>query len=306
MSAPLDTAEGLRVTRNHPLIGTRVEGVDLSASLSAETIATLHALWMEHPVLIFPRQAITDQQHIVFGRRFGDLEMHPSLALRGSANPEIYRVSNVNEAGNIIPPSNTEWQYLSQSWRWHTDSSFRKNPSTGSILHGIEITREGGRTLFANMVAAWADLRAETKARIADLMVIHDHDYILSLSPLLAQRKDKGTYESLPPVHHPLVRVHPVTGRRSLFLSPHTMVNVVGMDPSEGRALLDELIAHATQSRYVYQHSWEPHDVVMWDNRCTMHSVEPFDNANVRRIMHRVTLAGDGRGASNSLRDSVV
>jgi alpha-ketoglutarate-dependent taurine dioxygenase len=144
------------------------------------------------------------------------------------------------------------------------------------------------------MYAAYEALDAQTRARIVGLTVIHDHDYILSLSPELAAREDRGRYDALPPVRHPLVQVHPETGRRSLFLSPHTMVNIEGMEPGQGRALLDELIAHATGERFVYRHRWAPHDVIMWDNRCTMHSVEPFDNANVRRIMHRVTLAGDG------------
>lgn len=97
----------------------------------------------------------------------------------------------------------------------------------------------------------------------------------------------------MPPVRHPLVQLHAVTGRRSLFLSPHTMDHIDGMDEPEGRRLLDELIAHATQPKYVYRHQWADDDVIMWDNRCTMHSVEPFDNASIRRIMHRVTLVGE-------------
>jgi alpha-ketoglutarate-dependent taurine dioxygenase len=287
------SAGRLQVTKRHPLIGTEVRGVDLTAPLDDATYEALHALWMRDLMLIFPGQAITDAQHIAFGRRFGDLEIHPSLAHRSSANPEIYRVSNVDEQGRIIPPKETAWQYLSQSWRWHTDSSFREIPSKGSILHGIEITNAGGNTLFANMYAAYDALDEATRERIAGLWVVHDHDYILSLSPELAKKQDKGTYDELPPVRHPLVQVHPVTGRRSLFLSPHTMAAVEGMAAAEGRALLDELIAHATEGRFVYRHVWAPDDVIMWDNRCTMHAVEPFDNVNIRRIMHRVTLVGE-------------
>jgi len=294
MSTPARALPDLTVEPRHPLIGAAVRGVDLARLLDDATFEALHALWMEHLLLIFPDQPISDEQHVAFGRRFGDLEIHPSLAHRSSRNREIYRVSNVDEAGNLIPPKDTGWQYLSQSWRWHTDSSFREVPSMGSILHGIETTNVGGDTLFANMVAAYDALDEHTKSRIEGLEVIHDHDYILSLSPELSAKQDKGTYDALPPVRHPLVRVHPVTGRRSLFLSPHTMVNVVDMDPDEGRALLDTLIEHATQDRFVYRHRWQPHDVIMWDNRCTMHSVEPFDNARMRRVMHRVTLVGDG------------
>jgi len=295
MSTVARTQPALTVTRRHPLIGAEVRGVDLARPLDAATRQAIHELWMKHLLLVFPGQPITDEQHVAFGRCFGELEIHPSLAHRSSRNREIYRVSNVDEAGNLIPPKDTAWQYLSQSWRWHTDSSFREVPSKGSILHGIEVTDRGGNTLFANMYAAYEDLDARTKQRIEGLCVMHDHDHILSLSPELAAKQDKGRYDELPPVRHPLVQVHPVTGRRSLFLSPHTMAAVEGMQPEEGRALLDSLIAHATQQRYVYRHRWQPHDVIMWDNRCTMHSVEPFDNASIRRVMHRVTLVGEGR-----------
>lgn len=283
------------VKRRHPLIGAEVRGIDLSRPLARETAAVIHDLWMAHLVLIFPGQPISDEQHIALGRHFGTLEIHPSLAHRSSRNREIYRVSNVDERGEIIPPSDTAWQYLNQSWLWHTDSSFREVPSKGSILHGIEVTNEGGHTRFANMYAAYEELPAETKTRIEGLSVIHDHDFIISLSPELAKKRDRGTYDALPPVRHPLVRVHPETGRRSLFLSPHTMARVEGMDETAGRALLDELIGHATRERFVYRHVWAKDDVIMWDNRCTMHSVEPFDNTSIRRIMHRVTLAGEDR-----------
>ena len=289
------TAKGLRVSRRHPLIGTEVRGVDLGKPLDQETFEALHALWMEHLLLIFPEQAITDEQHIAFGGRFGELEIHPSLAHRSSHNKEIYRVSNVDEAGKIIPPKETAWQYLNLSWLWHTDSSFREVPSKGSILHGIETTNAGGNTLFANMYAAYDDLPAETKKRIDGLFVIHDHDFIIKQSRELSAKQDKGKYDELPPVRHPLVQVHPVTGRRCLFLSPHTMDHIEEMDEGKSRTLLEELIAHATQPKYVYRHVWANDDVIMWDNRCTMHSVEPFDNASIRRIMHRVTLVGEGR-----------
>lgn len=285
----------LQVKRRHPLIGTEVRGIDLGVPLDDETFRELHALWMEHLLLIFPDQPITDEQHIAFGRRFGELEIHPSLAHRSSKNKEIYRVSNVDENGNMIPPTETSWQYLNLSWLWHTDSSFREIPSKGSILHGIETTNAGGDTLYANMYAAYDDLAADMKRRIEGLMVIHDHDFIIKQSKELSSKTDRGKYDSLPPVRHPLVQVHPVTRRRCLFLSPHTMAGIDGMAEDEGRALLEELTAHATQEKYVYRHCWANDDVIMWDNRCTMHSVEPFDNANIRRIMHRVTLVGEAR-----------
>ena len=260
--------------------------------LDRDALDALHTLWMKYLVLVFSDQRITDEQHITFGRNFGDLEEHPSRAHRSSRNTEIYRVSNVDEAGNIIHQKETAWQYINLSWLWHTDSSFRENPSKGSILHGIQTTNKGGHTRYANMYAAYEGLSKDARQRIDGLWVIHDHDFIIKQSEELSKKKDKGDYEALPPVRHPLVQVHPVTGRRSLFLSPHTMVGIEGMTDVVGRELLDELIAHTTEPKYVYTHVWTDDDVLMWDNRCTMHSVEPFDNVNIPRVMHRVTLVG--------------
>ncbi len=285
--------QGLSIERLNPKIGAMILGIDLTAPLQHEVLDALNEAWMEYLVLVFPNQRITDEQHIAFGRNFGALEEHPSHAHRSSRNKEIYRVSNVDETGQIIPSKETAWQYINLSWLWHTDSSFREVPSKGSILHGIQTTNEGGNTRYANMYAAYEGLAEATKRRIDGLWVIHHHDFIIKQSAELSAKQDKGDFDALLPVRHPLVQVHPVTGQRSLFLSPHTMVGIEGMSGEVGRALLDELIAHATQSDYVYTHVWSDDDVLMWDNRCTMHSVEPFDNENIPRIMHRVTLVGE-------------
>ena len=278
----------------HSTIGAKVQGIDLSI-LSDNNISEINNLWLKYLILLFPNQDISDEDHIKFGKKFGDLEKHPSLSHRSLKNPEIYRVSNVSEEGKIMPSKNTSWQYLKQSWLWHTDSSFRKIPSKGSILHGISTTRKGGSTYFANMYEAYNDLDDATKESINNLWVIHDHDYIISLSSELKSKQNKGVYEHLPPVKHPLVQTHPVTRKKSLFLSPHTMVNIDGFNEIEGRKFLDKLIDHSIQSKYVYKHEWTDNDIIMWDNRCTMHSVEPFDNNTIKRIMHRVTLVGENK-----------
>ena len=283
------------VERLHPKIGAKVRGVNLADQLDSNALDALHTLWMKYLVLVFPDQCITDEQQISFSRNFGDLEEHPSRAHRSSRNIEIYRVSNVDEDGNIISPKETAWQYINLSWLWHTDNSFREIPSKGSILHGIRTTKKGGNTRYANMYAAYEGLPNDTKARIDGLRVIHDHDFIIKQSEDLSRKQDKGDYDTLPPVLHPLVQVHTVTGRRSLFLSPHTMVGVEGMTDEAGRELLDKLITHASAPKYVYTHVWTDDDILMWDNRCTMHSVESFDNVNIPRVMHRVTLVGENR-----------
>ena len=270
-----------------------IDGLDLCRKLDIITFARLHRAWMNNPILIFPGQEITDDQQIGFARQFGDLEIHPSPAHRSAAHPEIYRVSNVDEAGRIVEPKSATWQYLELTWLWHTDSSFREIPSMGSILHGIEIPPEGGDTLFADMTAAYEALPNQEREQARRLRVVHDHDHVLSLSKGLSERADKGRYDDLPPVSHPLVRRHPITGRRSLMLSPHTMVGIEGMAEVESRSLLDALIAHAMEDRFVYRHQWRKDDVLMWDNRCTMHAVMPYDARAHRRIMHRTTIVGD-------------
>ena len=282
----------MKIKQVHKNIGISIDDINLS-DLDEITLKKIKKLWLENLIIIFPNQNISDEDHITFGKKFGKLEVHPSLSHRSSKYPEIYRVSNVDEEGKIIPNKETSWQYLKQSWLWHTDSSFRKIPSNGSILHGISTTNEGGNTLFANMYKAYEDLDVSMKQKIKKLKVVHDHDFIISLSEELSKRENKGNYDKLEPVIHPLVRRHPSTKRPSLFLSPHTMVKIVDYNENEGRELLDFLIEHSIQQKYVYKHIWNNNDIVMWDNRCTMHSVEPFDNNTIKRIMHRVTLVGD-------------
>jgi taurine dioxygenase len=270
-----------------------IEGLDLSAPLNSEIINQITNYWLEYPVLIINKQNINDAEQVKFAKSFGELEIHPSLAHRSSKTPEIYRVSNVDENNQIMEPKSTSWQYLELTWLWHTDSSFREIPSLGSILHGIEIPTKGGDTLFADMTKAFEALPKSEQRRISKLHVFHSHDYIISQSKELSKRENKGQYETLPRVKHPLVRRHPVTKKQSLFLSPHTMESVVELEEKEGRTLLEDLINHATQDQFVYRHKWEVDDILMWDNRCTMHAVLPYDSINHRRIMHRTTLVGD-------------
>ena len=138
----------ISVRKRHPLIVAELTGVELRYPLDANLFERIHSLWMENLVLIFPNQSLNDEQHIKFGSQFGELEVHPSPAHRSSDNKEIYRVSNVDEGGNIIQSKETAWQYINLSWLWHTDSSFRNIPSKGPILHGIETTKKGGHTLL--------------------------------------------------------------------------------------------------------------------------------------------------------------
>lgn len=285
------TEPSITVIKRHPSIGAELRGIDLSRPLAGGTVEAVRQAWYDNLLLVFPGQAITDAQQIAFARNFGALEIHPSKDHRSSQHPEIYRVANVDEQGNILPPKSEAWRYINISWLWHSDSSFRAVPSTGSILHGIEVTESGGETLFCNLYEAYAALPEDLRRRVAGRRARHSHDTVLRRGQAL---EHNAKYDALEAVWHPLVRRHPVTRRHSLFISPHTMDQVEGLSEADSRALLDELIAFAQQDRFVYRHRWTRDDVIMWDNRCTMHAVTPFDNARVRRIMHRTTLVGDG------------
>lgn len=292
MSQVVQTMSRVKVQKRHLLIGAEVTGVDLSRPLDDATFQAIYDAWLDNLLLVFPGQSISDAQQIAFAKRFGELEIHPSKDHRSTKHPEIYRVANVDEQGNILPPEGEAWRYLNITWLWHSDSSFRAVPSNGSILHGIEVTGagNGGETLFCNLYAVYDALPEETKRRIDGLRVVHSHDAVLRRGQGIAK---SSKYEDIPEIEQPLVRRHPVTRRKSLFISPHTMDRVVGMAQEEGQKLLDELTEFAIQDRFVYRHVWAKDDIIMWDNRCTMHAVTPYDNANVRRIMHRTTIVGD-------------
>tara|TARA_Y100000588_G_scaffold113603_1_gene124680 strand:+ start:293 stop:1186 length:894 start_codon:yes stop_codon:yes gene_type:complete len=290
----LETAN-IKIVPQQPNVAAEIIGVDIAMNLEQKTLLQVKELWLQYPVLIFRKQCITDAQQINFANNFGPLEIHPSVSHRSSTHPEIYRVSNVGEDNKIMKAESVSWQYLELTWLWHTDSSFRKVPSMGSILHGIEIPPSGGETLFADMTRAFEALPKKEQNQIQHFQVFHSHDYIISRSKWLSKQSRKGSYEHLPKVKHPLVRVHPETDKKSLFLSPHTMEGIEGFSEKEGRNLLEYLISHSTQKQFVYKHKWQVDDILMWDNRCTMHAVLPYKSGTERRIMHRTTIAGESR-----------
>ena len=281
----------LTIDKLHPTIGAEVSGIDLEAAHDEAVIEQLRAAWIEHCVLVFHDQAISDAEQVAFSRRFGELEIFPQGANRSGAHPEIFRVSNVGEDGALLPPDNPDIKYLTAVQEWHSDSCYRAIPCNGAILHGIEVTEQGGETLFADLRAAYRELPARTKARIAGLKARHSFEYMRGQHDPLPMKPEEAA--QVPPVSHPLVRAHPDTGETSLYLSPVYMEVIEGLSKTETRDLLEELVDWATQPRFVYRHRWRANDVLMWDNRCTMHIVTPFD-PHARRDMHRTTLMGDG------------
>jgi taurine dioxygenase len=274
----------------HPAIGAQIRGVDLRRPIDPETFRAVHDAWMQHLVVVFPEQHITDEQHVAFTRYFGEPEIFHQTIIRSRAAKEIFRVSNVDDDGNLMPPSHPTVQQVSLAQLWHTDSSYREMPCIGSLLHGVEISRTGGETRFIDMYKVLDELPDRLRSQVQGRRARHDFGNLhrlRDLKPLTEEEK-----AAMPPVWQPLVRRHPVTGRQSLYISPIYNDAVDGLDETAARRLIEDLVAFADQPRFTYNHRWSPDDVLMWDNRRTVHSVTPHDPTE-RRVMHRTTIVGD-------------
>jgi taurine dioxygenase len=220
-----------------------------------------------------------------FATLFGAIEGNVFRNPDGSTLPAIHDISNLDAQGR--PAENS---YIKSNYYWHTDKAYMPIPALLTMLHAIELPPSGGDTQFADMTGAYAALADDEKERLADLRVVHSLEYMRTSTgdraPTDAEQR------AAPPVTHPLVRTHPETGERSLFLGMYCS-RVVGMEPGAGRALLDGLLAHATQPRFVYTHRWQPGDLVFWDNRCLLHrAIANYDIGASRRVLQRLVVKG--------------
>lgn len=286
-----ETRSGLAISKLHPAIGAEVRNVDFSKPLTPEIVDDIHAAWMQHLLLVFPDQTITDEQHVETTRYFGEPEIFHQTIIKSKVVKEIFRVANTDEDGNLVPPSDPVQKQLSSTKIWHTDSSYRPVPATGSLLHGIEVSRTGRMTCFTNMYDVYDALPEDWKAKVEGRKCCHDFEHLSRITggpkPTAAERA------AMPPIWQPMVRRHPVTGRKSLYISPIYNDQIEGMSDDEAVAFVRDLAEFSGQDRFVYRHQWETDDVLMWDNRCTMHIVTPHDPSE-RRILHRTTIVGDG------------
>lgn len=269
-----------------------VAGVDLSEPQDAETIAALRTALAEHSILVFRRQSMTSEQQIAFTRNFGEPEIHLVRQYLMPEHPEIIVLSNVG-AGGVKPTANG-------GAYWHSDISYRAKPPLGSLLYGIEVPPEGGNTLFADMYSAYDTLSDELKRKVEGRNAVHSYlERFNAMRNIDTSHKGKDKFElddkqqeSFPPVLHPIVRTHPESGRKALYVNDGFTIGIDGMDDDEGKALLRDLNIHATRERLVYSHAWQPGDVVFWDNRSTMHCATSYDPVHTR-TMHRTTIQGD-------------
>jgi alpha-ketoglutarate-dependent 2,4-dichlorophenoxyacetate dioxygenase len=246
-------------------------------------------------VLVFRDQHITDDEQLAFTRHFGELEAYRTPGHIRSRDaqrlgPGMADFSNLDKDGNIIPADDRVWFFKLADRLWHSDSSFRPVPAKYSLLSARVLPSWGGNTDFADMRAAYDALDPRTKGEIEDLVCLHSLLYSRAAIGFTELSPEETT--AFQPVRQRLVRTHAVTGRKSLFLSAHAGA-IEGWTVPEGRMFLRDLMEHATQSDFVYSHIWRPGDLVMWDNRQTMHRARRFDDRNEIRDMRRTTLAGD-------------
>jgi taurine dioxygenase len=271
--------------RTEPLsqvMGAALPGVDLSRPLDDDQLAGIREAFRRHMLLVFPAQALNEAQQVAFSRRFGELQVHVLDQYRHPQHPEIYVLSNVGKDGKTTGSHPDKGTLV-----WHSDLSFQRRPALATILYGREVPRRGGDTLFADMCAAYDALDASMKAKLEGLTAVHD----LDASRMRAGEPPMSAAQraAAPPVEHPVVREHPQTGRKILYISQHVS-HFSNLERKESDALFRRLLDHSTQERFVFRHRWGARDVVMWDNRCTMHCATPYDAAAERRVIHRTVV----------------
>jgi taurine dioxygenase len=270
-------------------LGAEIQGVDIR-KIHADEFESIYRAWLDHQVVLFREQQLSDEDLIAFSRRFGQLDFAPIQETGRrfvEGYPELYIVSNVIENGEPIGSLGAG------EASWHTDMSYLEDPPKASILYALEVPPEGGNTYFCSMYRAYDCLPDKLKHRIGSFTIKHDATY--NSGGYVRQ----GTVAMDDPLHspgndHPLVCTHPETRRRLLYLGRRRNAYIRGLPLSESEALLDELWSYATQEAFVWHSVWEVGDLVLWDNRCTMHRRDAFDSGS-RRIMHRTQIKGTGR-----------
>ena len=273
-------------------LGAEIGGIDLSQPLADTTFDEIVDAFHEYEVVYFRNQTLTHEQHVAFSRRFGELEHHVRADRCRPGYPELFVVSNVIENGRPIGSQDA-------GLFWHSDLCYMAEPSRGSIFYAREVPVDDngeplGDTLFASATAAYQALSDSTKLRIDRLQAINSYekgyyrDRNSGPRPPLTEEQKRKT----PDMPHPIVRTHPYTGKKCLFVNEGYTSRIVGMDGPEGEALLNELLEHATQERFIYRHKWRVGDLLLWDNCSTQHLAIPNYQLPKRRLMERATVKG--------------
>jgi taurine dioxygenase len=275
----------MQVRRIGDALGAEISGIDLSQPIAAERFAEIRAAWLEHLVIRIRGQKLSDPQLLAFSRHFGELDPPGPNPLGRPFlpdHPQMNVISNI-EVGGVPIGGLGDGEAI-----WHADMTYVERPPMAAILHAIEIPPAGGDTYWANMVLAYEELPRELKQQVENREAIHDATYN-SAGIMRKGYTDVTDPRAAPGARHPLVRTHPETGRKSLFLGRRRNSYVLGLSLNESETLLDELWAHATQPAFTFRQQWRVGDVVIWDNRCTLHRRDAFD-PTARRLLHRTQI----------------
>ena len=268
-----------------PCLGARLD-IDLAQGLDEETFRAVRRAFLRYQVLLFPAQELPPARQVELARRFGEVQVHVMNQYHADGFPELYRLSNLDENGRPNgrhPDKGT--------LAWHTDGSWQRVTGQATIIYGEVMPASGGETHFCDMYGAYERLSPAWKARIEGLRAVHNLDFSRNRrhgeEPLTDEQR-----KARPPVDHPVVRTHPETGRKCLFLGDHAEY-IVGMPYDEGRALIDELNELAIHADLTYEHRWQARELLLWDNRCVLHRATPYDAATQGRVIRRCTVLGE-------------
>lgn len=279
----------IAITRLTGAIGAELSGIELTGPDYDNIYPAIYEALLNNAVVVLRRQDLSPEQLVAFSRKFGKLESHVLSQFNMQEHPEVLLISNVKENGKPIGAINAG-QY------WHSDLSYTKTPTQASLLHAKEVPSYGGDTMFVNMARAYEDLSSSMQAFLGGLTALHDYTnaydtffaHIADRPPLTDEERAK-----VPPVVHPVVRTHPDTGRKALYVNPGFTRKINELEAEESRAILDFLFHHFQQPKYIYRHNWAAGDLVIWDNRCTCHFAVADYDMNERRHMIRCSVEGD-------------
>jgi len=271
------------------LMGAEILGFDCRHAPDEPTRDTILQALYDHQVLVFRDQDLTADQQIVFSETFGPLEMHVNQENHGYELPNFHVVTNLDVNGEVLDEGPPETRF-NGTRTWHSDKSYMPQPSMATFLYGVEVTKEGGETLFASLTKAYDALDTQTRRRLDKMNCVHS--WAQSMQNSGSRPATAGEIEMSPPVTHPLIRTHPGNGRKSLYIGMHAS-HIAGMDEEVGRAELFELLDFATQDRFVFAHKWLKGDLVVWDNASLVHKSAPFDWYKERRHLHRTVVRGE-------------
>ena len=274
----------LAVRKLAPSIGAEISGVDLSTAIEDESFAAITQAWHEHSVLLFRHQHLDDMQQVHFAERFGELA-HTLKHFEGTSHPAIMYVTNERKDGKYIGALPDGEMFF------HSDMCYLEQPCTAALLHAISIPPEGGNTVFASMYAAYDTLPSDLKSQLVNRLAMNSYEPGYGASNVKARHETSGT-DYTRSYAHPIFRTHPVTGRKSLYVNRLMTEYIVDMLREESDALLKRVFDHQEQAQFQYEHHWQVGDLLMWDNRCTLHARRDFDGRHLRKL-RRVTVKGE-------------